>query len=332
MKRVRVWVLVAAIGIVALPWLTGCNIVRISNLPPVALFRVQGDGGFAPLTVHFDASASYDQDGSIETYQWIFGDGTTGSGKSLSHYYQRGGDYIVTLLVTDNNGTTSEFSYATVEVKNPPPVAHFTVSSPIVNIGNTVYVDAVSSYDPAALKGTIPVPDPDEDEPKGKIVSYEWSFGDNTPIVNMSAETASHVYSNAGIYTITLVVIDDYGARSESFSQTVSVNHPPVAKISYQQCPIPLSVKKVITLKSPNNVSKGILPEPPPDVCWELNGSSSYDPDGSIVKYQWIWGDTSISTDPVIQLSLSPGTAYTITLIVTDNYGATGYASVAIGP
>ena len=331
MKRVKAWVLVAGIGIVALLWLTGCEVdVHIPNIRPVARFSVQGDGGFAPLTVYFDASASYDPDGSIKTYQWSFGDGATGSGKSLSHYYQRGGNYVVTLLVTDNYGMSSEFSYATVEVKNPPPVARFTLSLPRVNIGQTVYVDAVGSYDPAALKGIIPVPDPDEDEPKGKVVSYEWNFGDNTPIVSMPAATASHIYSNAGIYTLTLVVIDDYGARSEPYSQTVSVNYPPVAKIFYHQCPVPLSVKKVITLKSPYNVFKGILPEPSPDVCWELDGSSSYDRDGRIVEYEWMWGDTSISTDQVIQLSLSSGTAYTITLIVTDDNGATGYDSVTI--
>jgi thiol-disulfide isomerase/thioredoxin len=53
-----------------------------------------------------DATESFDPDGNIVAYQWVFGDGYTGSGITKIHSYQRVNDYEVTLLVTDNEGAT----------------------------------------------------------------------------------------------------------------------------------------------------------------------------------------------------------------------------------
>jgi parallel beta-helix repeat protein len=61
--------------------------------------------------VSFDASSSYDFLGSIDSYYWKFGDGTTGWGKTISHDYNEPGKYEVTLKVTDNDGTTDSTSW-----------------------------------------------------------------------------------------------------------------------------------------------------------------------------------------------------------------------------
>jgi len=60
----------------------------------------------------FNGTSSTDPDGSISTYRWNFGDGTTASGAQVSHRYSSGGTYIVTLTVTDNNGETGSCSKA----------------------------------------------------------------------------------------------------------------------------------------------------------------------------------------------------------------------------
>ncbi|MCM3781741.1 S8 family serine peptidase [Neobacillus mesonae] len=76
------------------------------NIAPVAV--IQGPNS-APRNreVTFDGSASYDEDGSIASYEWNFGDGTTGSGVTTVHTFTRAGNYNVELTVTDDKGATN---------------------------------------------------------------------------------------------------------------------------------------------------------------------------------------------------------------------------------
>jgi len=57
------------------------------------------------LACSFDAVGSTD-DGTVSSYQWNFGDGTTGTGSPVNHPYAAGGTRDVTLTVTDNEGAT----------------------------------------------------------------------------------------------------------------------------------------------------------------------------------------------------------------------------------
>lgn len=89
------------------------------NLSPVAVFVL-------PLTVltnHtvvFNASGCIDPDGVIMSYQWDFGDGTQGTGKTPVHVYRSPGRYTVTLTVTDNSGLTNSISQFVVVSEQTP--------------------------------------------------------------------------------------------------------------------------------------------------------------------------------------------------------------------
>ena len=82
--------------------------VTALNRVPVAAFSVDKYwvGVQDPLT--FDASASYDPDGTIVSYVWSFGDGTIGEGMIVQHEYTTAGGTgwkpQVTLTVTDEDG------------------------------------------------------------------------------------------------------------------------------------------------------------------------------------------------------------------------------------
>jgi PKD repeat protein len=87
------------------------------NLPPTAIYARSTDAGEAPLTVDFDASGSFDSDGSADGYSWDFGDGSHGSGVKPSHTYTTPGSYLPRLTVTDDHGAEDTFELLPVEVR-----------------------------------------------------------------------------------------------------------------------------------------------------------------------------------------------------------------------
>jgi large repetitive protein len=87
------------------------------NAPPVASFT----SSCSELTCRFNAGGSSDSDGTIASYAWSFGDGTTGSGATAARTYAAGGTYTVTLTVTDNGGAKSTHVH---DVTVTPPAMH----------------------------------------------------------------------------------------------------------------------------------------------------------------------------------------------------------------
>ena len=82
------------------------NFTAKTRANPIASFTASTTSGNVPLTVTFNASQSYDPDGTIVSYYWDFGDGTNASGEVVNHTYTSAGTYTVVLTVTDNDGYT----------------------------------------------------------------------------------------------------------------------------------------------------------------------------------------------------------------------------------
>jgi PKD repeat protein len=77
------------------------------NMPPTADFSFSPTTGIFPVDIGFDASASFDPDGTITQYAWNFGDGSMGTGKIATHNYKTFGTFAVRLAVTDDKGATA---------------------------------------------------------------------------------------------------------------------------------------------------------------------------------------------------------------------------------
>jgi len=108
----------SAYGSLGQYWIVGTVVDPTGAVAPVANATAIPASGTAPLTVQFDGSASFDQDGSIVSYSWNFGDGTSGSGPVVSHIYPAG-TYTAILTVTDNSGLSSSKSLV---IQSHPPV------------------------------------------------------------------------------------------------------------------------------------------------------------------------------------------------------------------
>ena len=163
------------------------------NQPPTAAFTATPAGGSPPLTVTFDASASADSDGSITSYQWDFGGGTTGTGRTVEHTFNQSAAYTVGLTVTDNRGGTASASQEFVV--NTPPTARISADPVGGTAPLTVNFDASASSDD-----------------DGAITIYAWSFAAGA---NGEGAAASHTFATPGVYGVRLTVTDDLGGADE---------------------------------------------------------------------------------------------------------------------
>ena len=79
----------------------------VTNMLPQAVITTSHPGGYTPLSVTLNASQSTDPDGSIVSYSWQLGDGSSYSQSQVDHTFRMLGQFSVTLTVTDNDGATS---------------------------------------------------------------------------------------------------------------------------------------------------------------------------------------------------------------------------------
>ena len=143
-------------------------------------------------------------------------------------------------------------------------------------------------------------------DPDGSIVSWAWSEG-ATPLG--SGQTLAVKFA-IGSHTVTLTVTDNGGLTATSNVQiTVQPDVAPVANAGPDQ---------VVTDNNCDGVESVTL-----------NGSGSYDSDGSIVSWAWSEGATPLGFGQTLAVTFAVGNQ-TVTLTVTDNGGLTATSNVQI--
>jgi len=285
-------VIIIGVSLLVLSVVSGCFGEGGNQHPTIDSMNASPKSGTAPLTVHFTATAS-DSDGSIASYHWDFGDGTTSDQQNPTHEFSSVGYYNVVLIVTDDDGATATRSTGINVVSKPP------------NNPPTCSLSASPTSGKAPLIVTFSMSASDTD---GSIVSWELDTN-NDGISEYSGSgnppsTKQYTYQNLGTYTAKLIVTDNDGAKySETKTITVIPNQPPSVTVSAT----PIS---------------GIEPL---EVSFTATASDS---DGSIASYHWDFGDgdTSSSNNPTHVFhatGLLETEHFEVTLTVTDNNGAT---------
>jgi len=163
--------------------------------------------------ITFDGSASFDPQGDTPlTYAWNFGDGTTGTGVTVTHQYASYGVYTVSLVVTDSKGNPSAPATTTATAQNFPPA---------LDAGPDVRTHPSETVQLALLFS-----DPGSDAPW----SYAVAWGDGTTSTgSTTSKTAaiavSHSYASTGLDSVR-VTLTDAGGAGTADSLAVYVEAP----------------------------------------------------------------------------------------------------------
>nr|MDO8112990.1 PKD domain-containing protein [Candidatus Sigynarchaeota archaeon] len=154
---------------------------------PVAIFSWSPAVPVPGLPVQF-TDASYDIGGTIALRSWDFGDNTTDStDRHPVHIFSSAGAFMVTLVVTDNDGSSGTLARLIEVAGDARPTADFSTNATAINAGQSVAFMFNGSL------GNVPA-------------SFQWSFGDGMP--NSTAMNPVHRYVSAGDFTVSLEVTD----------------------------------------------------------------------------------------------------------------------------
>ncbi len=168
---------------------TGCadSITKVVNIhtAPVANFTYTSN--CLSDSVHF-ISTSTISPGSINSWNWTLGDGTSSTQQNPVHMYDSVKVYTVTLAVTSDSGCSALITQ-TVNI-NPSPIAGFSLQS---NCGSLlVNFTDTSKVNPGTISG------------------WSWTFGGGN---TSTQQNPSNTYAAAGTYTVLLQVQTASGCK-----------------------------------------------------------------------------------------------------------------------
>jgi PKD repeat protein len=176
---------------------------------------------FVGEELHFNGSRSYDRDGTIISWHWSFGDGTSANSTTVTHVYTAEGTYPVSLTVTDDDGATDTYStVARIKVPNRPPLPP-TVTGPTQGNQGVLY-----TFNMVAT-------DPDDDNVRYLVL---WGDGiQSTTIYFRSGHSvdAAHQWSTWGFYTVQVYAQDPSNVTSDASTILVAIDVQYVGSLGY---------------------------------------------------------------------------------------------------
>jgi len=294
----------------------------VNESPPILLEPASPSLAVQPTSLDFalprgDATASQSitiANVGVGVMNWqVSSDAAWLSASQTSGNLQEGGTAVVLARVSssglDPGGQVGTLTFAAPGALGSPRSVSVSLvveanQPPTADAGrDRTVTDADNSGDEAVkLDGTA------SSDPDGTIVGYVWTVG-GTQIATGVTPT---VTLGVGTRTITLTVTDDNGATDNDQVQiTVAApaNQPPTADAGTNRTVI-------------DGDDSGAEPV-------TLDGTGSFDPDGTVVSYRWTEGGTQIATGATPTVTFAVG-SHAVTLTVTDDDGATDSDQVQV--
>ncbi len=182
--------------------------ISVGDTQPTADFSADKQTGTEPLTVKFTATVN-GNDPPFK-YKWDFGDGQIleDGDATPEHPYLYNGDYNVTLTVTDVDGTA-----------NPIVVT----KQNFIQVGNSGKPTANFQANPVVGTEQLNVTFTDLSTGTG-VKEWYWNFDDGTNPPPKTNKSPTHIFTQNGTYTVSLVVKDKDGDTSDPFTQIVVID------------------------------------------------------------------------------------------------------------
>ncbi|MBC2762106.1 MAG: PKD domain-containing protein, partial [ANME-2 cluster archaeon] len=258
---------------------------------------VLGDSGESNSPPIANAGGPYS--GTEDTAISFDGSGSSDTDGSIVSYNWNFGDTNTGTGVSPKHTYAQNGSY-TVTLTVTDNDGATDTSTTMATIGD---IDPVADFTATPTSGPEPltVSFSDTSTSYDGITAWEWDF-ENDTVIDDTTPNPSHMYSIDGVYTVTLTVYEaDGDSQTDTktdFIVVSNLNQPPTS--------------------DPNGPYTGTE-----GLAITFNGSGSSDPDGSIVSYDWNFGDTNTGTRVNPTHTYAQNGTYTVTLMVTDEDGAT---------
>ncbi len=171
--------------------------IYIKDSSLIAEFSTDTTSGVNPLTVQFTDEST----GSINSWSWDFGDGTTSAEQNPVHQYTTADTFDVTLTVSGPDRSDQIVKEDYIIVFDPAPIAGFTAD---------------------VTEGAVPLIVQFSDTSSGEINFWFWDFGDG----NFSTKQhPQHQYSLVDTFTVTLRVSGPTGISSVSKTDYIKLSY-----------------------------------------------------------------------------------------------------------
>ena len=209
--------------------------------PPQAAIRAVPQSEAGQIVV-FESTST----GEVPLVSWVwdFGDGTSASGPVVQHVFRNAGTFSVRLSVTDQRNQTSTATHQIHILAVPTATTRPSDTPPPPTAPPPTLPPAQPTYTPIPPEPPTQEPLPENNPPQAglnaprsgfigepvafdasssqpgssPIVSFTWSFGNGEGLPASPAPNVSATYNTAGVFEVTVVVLDANGLSSYTTS------------------------------------------------------------------------------------------------------------------